>query len=391
MGECPAVGNPLYLDHASTAPPLPEALDAFAKASVSAFGNPGSAHQAGAEAARVLERSRKELKTAFGAEDFRVVWTSSGTESNHLAIQGLAKKAPKGVGRILFGAAEHPSARMAALALADQGFTVEELPVDGAGILQPETLEAALGEDVALVTVHWANNELGTLNSIAQLAALTRHLAPRAFFHTDAVQAVGKRPETLDSLGVDSAAVAAHKIGGVRGCAALLLASRSAEPEPMFLGGGQEGGLRSGTENVMGAAAFAAAATVRRAHLGEDPRVYLDRRRKLLDHLREAAPEMVVLGSEEESEIVGSILTAAFPGTRAANLLHHMEAEGVQVGSGSACNTDSPTISRVLVAAGVPEELALATLRFSLGGMETDEDLAKAASALEKARASLAV
>ena len=391
MGECPTVENPLYLDHASTAPPLPEALDAFAKASVSAFGNPGSVHQAGAEAARVLERSRKELKTAFGAEDFRVVWTSSGTESNHLAIQGLAKKTPKGVGRILFGAAEHPSARMAALALADQGFTVEELPVDGAGILQPETLEAALGEDVALVTVHWANNELGTLNPIAQLAALTRHLAPQAFFHTDAVQAVGKRPETLDSLGVDSAAVAAHKIGGVRGCAALLLASRSAEPEPMFLGGGQEGGLRSGTENVMGAAAFAAAATVRRAHLGEDPRVYLDRRRKLLNHLREAAPEMVVLGSEEESKIVGSILTVAFPGTRAVNLLHHMEAEGVQVGSGSACNTDSPTISRVLVAAGVPEELALATLRFSLGGMETDEDIAKAVSALEKARASLAV
>ena len=368
---------------------MPEAIEAFVKASAEAFANPGSPHQAGATAARWLQKSRNELKSAFGASGFRVIWPSSGTESNHLAIQGLAGNPRAGLDRILVGAAEHPSATMAAESLSKLGFSVEEIPVDRGGIIRPNALKEALSDNVALVTVQWANNELGSLNPLAELTQLTRTIAPRAIFHTDAVQAVGKRHEHLDALGVHAASVAAHKIGGVRGCAALFLSSHCPDPKPLFVGGGQEEGIRSGTENVMGAAAFSAAATARRKQLNEIPRVMLDLRRGLIAALKEAAPDMEVLGPEEENEIMGSILAAAFPGTRAANLIHHLEAEGIQVGSGSACNSDSPKVSRVQAAAGIPEELALSTLRFSLGGKETDEDLKKAAQALARARNAL--
>jgi cysteine desulfurase len=393
------VAEPLYLDHAATSPPSAAARRAFDEASAAAWANPGSLHAAGATAARALERARRQLRDGLGARAYRVIWTGTGTEANHLGTQGLARalrpraeSAGRRAGgaataRVLVGAAEHASGLHSAMALAAEGFVVETIPVDAGGVVRPAALSPMLGPDVALVSVQWANNELGSLNPIAELVSATRAAAPHAAFHCDAVQAAGKRVEPLDLLGADSASIAAHKLGGVRGCAALLLRDGVIDPEPMFVGGGHEDGLRSGTENVMGAAAFAAAVAARAQLLGADPRALAARRAALLERLRAVAPDLVVLGPVAEAEQLGSILAVAVPGVRAETFLHIMEAEGVYVGSGSACHAHGARTSRVLRAVGLAEELHDSVLRLSLCGSESQADLERAAAAFGKAAA----
>jgi cysteine desulfurase len=382
---------PLYLDHAATTPPLPEALEAFQRAVESGFANPGSLHQAGADAARMIEKARKSLKESLGARKYRVVWTATGTEGNHLGIQGLARAQREVVERnglkprVLVGALEHPSALLAAEALAEEGFVVETLAADGDGIIRPEVLEAALGEDVVLVTLQWANNEIGSVNPIQELVARTRHGAPNALFHSDAVQAVGKCSIALDRLGADSYSVAAHKLGGIRGCAAFLLREGCVEPKAQFVGGGHEGGLRSGTENTMGIAAFAAAAKVRRQWITADPMFLHKRRATLITGLRDVFPELVVLGPEDDSEILGAVLALAIPGIRAETFLHQLEALGVFVGSGSACNAHGHTESSILSAIGLRENLRNSVLRISLCGNENADDLKKTIDVFRRA------
>lgn len=398
LGQNEAV-EPLYLDHAATSPPLAAASAAFAAAERAAWANPGSLHRAGAAASLALERARREIARSLGAEGWKLVFTASGTESNQLGIQGVAralrKRVERGAGgasaRILVGGAEHPSSLLACEALAAEGFIVQRVPVDACGIARVAALAPLLGADVALVSLQWANNELGGLNPIAELAAATRRLAPRAAFHCDAVQAAGKRVEPLAALGADTIAVAAHKLGGVRGSAALLVRPGAALPQPTLPGGGQEGGLRSGTENVMGAAAFAAAAIWRAELLRREPRALLDRRQALLERLREAAPDLVEVGAPRAEELLGSILTIALPGARARTVLTALDAEGVQVGSGSACHGSGTAVSPVLEAIGLAPALRGSVLRFSLAGTETAEDCARAAAALQAARAKAVV
>lgn len=379
----------LYLDHAATAPPLPCAMQALEAAARDAYANPGSLHGLGAQAARALLDARAELKRAFGARNYRVILSSTGTEANDLGIRGAARavrsKVERASGkpaRILVSNTEHPCSLLPARALAAEGFVVEELAADTAGVVRTSTLREALGEDVALISLHWANNELGSLLPIAELVQLARQHAPHAHFHTDAVQAAGKRSESFDSLGADSIAIAAHKFGGVRGCAALFLREGATEPLPLNLGGGHEGGLRSGTENVMGAAAMAAAASYRAEHLRADARRYLDRRARLLEVLRQAAPHCVVVGPQEEADCLGSILSVAFPGAVAETLLHMLEAEGIACGSGSACSSHGHTESAILNAIALPQELRNSVLRFSLDGSESDAQIDSIGSAL---------
>ena len=379
----------LYLDHAATAPPLPEALAAFEVAAREAYANPGSLHALGARAARALVEARADLKRAFGARDYRVVLTATGTEANDLGIRGMARavrgKVERASGepaRVLVSNIEHPCSLLPARALASEGFVVEELAADAAGVVRTEALVERLGDDVALVSLHWANNELGSLLPLAELVQATRQHAPHACFHSDAVQAAGKRCESFDSLGADSIAIAAHKFGGLRGCAALFLREGSPEPQAMSIGGGHEGGLRSGTENVMGAVAMAAAAKHRAESLRVEPRRYLDRRARLLDALRAVAPDCEVVGPQDEADCLGSILSVAFPKAVAETLLHMLEVEGIACGSGSACSSHGHTESAILNAIALPQELRNSVLRFSLDGSESKEQLESVGAAL---------
>ncbi|HEX9793215.1 MAG TPA: aminotransferase class V-fold PLP-dependent enzyme, partial [Planctomycetota bacterium] len=310
----------------------------------------------------------------------------------HLGIQGLARRVRGRVERaaggkpprILVGAAEHPSAAQAAIALRDEGFVLASIPVDAAGLIRAQALQPLLGPDVALVVVQWANNELGGVNPIADLVGLVRNLAPHAAFHVDAVQGAGKLPTPISALGADSLAVAAHKIGGVRGCAALLLHPDAADPVPQMSGGGHEAGLRSGTENVAGAAAFAVASRVRSERLRENPRRYVERQDALLAAMRGVAPDLVLLGPGSPAERLGSIVSVAFPGAPAETLLHALEVRGVQVGSGSACSSHGHSESSVLAATGLAPLLRSSVIRFSLDGSESATDFARVAAALEE-------
>ncbi|MHC4822723.1 MAG: cysteine desulfurase family protein [Planctomycetota bacterium] len=387
--------TPLYLDHAATTPPLPEALEAFQEACKVGFANPGSLHQAGADAARIVDKARKSLRKSFGAQNYRVVWTSTGTEGNHLGIQGLARvqrsaaarycKAQNLPPRVLVGAVEHPSSLLAAHALVAEGFLVQEVPSDTRGIITADALRPMLGEDVVMVSIQWANNEIGSVQPVQELVGLVRNLAPHAKVHCDAVQAVGKLPTALDRLDADSYSVAAHKLGGVRGCAAFLLKEGCVEPDPLFVGGGHEGGLRSGTENTMGIAAFAAAAKARREWMTEDPEFLSSRRAKLLELLREVVPDLVVLGPEDPADQLGAVLSIAIPGIRAETFLHMLEADGVLVGSGSACHAHGHTESPVLTAIQLPSELTNSVLRLSFCGQETEAQLQRTATAIHQA------
>jgi len=378
---------PLYLDHAATTPPLPVALTAFQQAVEEAYANPGSLHAAGAKAARVVESSRRQLTRALGADGYRVIWTATGTESNHLGIQGLARvlagpvRRAGATPRLLVAATEHPSALEAARALEAEDFRVDVLPVDAQGLLAPETLADAADAAVVLAVVHLANNEIGTVQAIAPLVAALRSKAPAAMFHCDAVQAAGKLPMPLAMTRADSLAIAAHKFGGIRGTAALLLRDGAPEPQPLFRGGGHEGGLRSGTENTMGIAAMAAAAKWRAEALAQDAQMFYRRRATLLQGLREVFPDLVVLGPEAEASCLGAVLSIALPGQRAEPFLHRLEQHGIFVGSGSACNNHGHSESAVLQAIGLPQELGNSVLRMSLSGMETDADLQRVVTA----------
>jgi len=385
------VETPLYLDHAATTPPLQVALDAFSAAVETAYANPGSLHQAGATAARSVERSRRALQRAFGAAQYRVIWTATGTESNHLGIQGMARavrgRFPAVTPRILVGAIEHPSSSAAAKVLEKEGFRVEIIPVDARGIVTAAALGPMLAEDVAMISVQWANNEIGALNPIAELVSLVRNKAPKAIFHCDAIQAVGKCSTALDALGADCFAVAAHKLGGLRGCAAFLLREGSPLPQPLFVGGGHEGGLRSGTENTMGIAAFAAAAKARRELMLAEPPFLHSRRQALLTGLREYFPDLTVLGPEQTAEQLGAVLAIALPGIRAETFLHILESNGVYVGSGSACNTHGHSESAVLAAINLAPDLRNSVLRISFSGYETAADVRKTIAAFVKSAA----
>ncbi|PCH83060.1 MAG: hypothetical protein COB96_01215 [Planctomycetota bacterium] len=389
------MSSPLYLDHASTTPPLKEALEAFCKVAGEHFANPGSLHQPGTSAAASLRHWRGRLATAFGLDDWEVILTASGTESDHLGVNGMARaiggtessgtnsRRPR---RVLIGAAEHPAVHDNAMALREEGFDIDLVPVDPGGVVRPHELEPMLDQDVALVAVQWANNELGGINPIAELVALCRNLAPQAAFHVDAVQAAGKVNQDLCDLAADSIAVAAHKIGGVRGAAALFLRPGGPRPKPFLLGGGHEGGLRSATENLSGLAAFATAAEIRRARLHQDCELYHRRRDQLLDALRVVFPDCIVLGPKKREEIQGSILTVAFPGEIAEPLLHRLDQAGIQCGSGSACSAHGTTESPILAAINLDPQLRNSILRFSLDGTEKEEDLRRVAQILVVAR-----
>lgn len=375
----------LYLDHAATTPPCPEAVDAFLEVCREKWGNPSSLHKSGADASRALERARMLLAAAFGAEESRVVWTASGTESNHLAIQGMARAAAGRGRHILIGAAEHPSVRGAVEALTAEEFEVETVPTDGEGVVSPATLASALRVDTVLVSLQWANNELGSVNDIAALVAATRAHAPQAAFHTDAVQAVGKLPDPLDDLGADAVSVAAHKLGGVRGTAALLLRNHEANLEPLLRGGGQEGGLRAGTEHVAGAVAFAVAAQQRAERIAAEPDRYLRRRALLSELIQVAMPDCRLLAPSARP--LGAILALALPGLPAEPLLHHLAAEGILASAGSACHAGGHQSSPVLSAIGLDSSLHNSVLRFSFSGNESEADITRTAAALQAAAA----
>ncbi|MEI2785151.1 MAG: cysteine desulfurase family protein [Candidatus Nanopelagicales bacterium] len=357
-----------YLDYAATAPLRPEALAAMQR-QWSQVGNPSSLHTAGRAARRVVEESREQIAALIAAKPADIVFTSGGTEADNLGLKGIAMASSKR--RLLVGAAEHHAVLDPAAALAGQGFQVDYLPVDALGRIDVDYLADALSDDVALVAVMWANNEVGTIQPIDEVARLCRrHHVP---LHSDAVQVLGQLD--LDVSGVTSVAISAHKVGGPVGVGALVL-DRNQAVSPLLHGGGQERDVRSGTVDAAGIAGFAAALAAPKV----DVRPLRD---DLIRQVMVTVPDAVLNGDPVER--LPNNAHFSFPGCPGDALLMLLDAQGVAVSTGSACTAGIPQPSHVLMAMGADEDLAGSSLRFSLGWASSQSDVDALAAALPQA------
>ncbi|WP_326644099.1 cysteine desulfurase [Streptosporangium sp. NBC_01755] len=378
-----------YLDHAATTPMLPEAIEAMT-VQLGQVGNASSLHAAGRRTRQVVEESRETIAAALGARPSEVVFTAGGTEADNLAIKGLYwARRVGGADRILISAVEHHAALDPAHWLSDhQGATVELLDVDEFGRVHPQTLREAIERDpdsVALVSVMWANNEVGTVQPVHALAEVAReHGVP---FHTDAVQAVGQLPVLFADSGIDGLTLSGHKVGGPMGVGALLLA-RGVDPVPVLHGGGQERDVRSGTLDAPAIAGFAMAVRAAVARQAETSARLVALRDDLIRRVREAVPD-VILNGDPVNRLPGNA-HFSFPGCEGDALLMLLDAKGVECSTGSACSAGVAQPSHVLLAMGADGFRARGSLRFSLGHTSTEADVDRLAEiiglAVERAR-----
>jgi cysteine desulfurase len=368
--------TPVYLDHAATTPVRPEVLEAMLPyLSADAFGNPSSAHRFGRTARAGLEQARREVAEAVGAEPNQVIFTSGGTEADNLAIVGAALAARDRGGRMcaVVSAIEHKAILAAAHAVCHLGGEEEILPVDSAGIVDLDALDRALERHPAVVSVMWVNNETGAIQPVHEIAR--RCSAAKVPYHCDAVQALGKVPVHMDELPCTLLTISGHKIGAPKGIGALIVRDRAAV-EAIIHGGGQQFGIRPGTENVAGAAALGCAARLAALEQPATAERLTRLRDDLAARLRAAVPEAVV--HSEGTARAPQTLSLGVPGADAEAMLMHLDMAGIAVSGGSACSTGAAEPSHVLVAMGVPRELALGTLRFSLGHDTTEADIDRA-------------
>ncbi|MET8947518.1 cysteine desulfurase family protein [Streptomyces sp. NPDC004542] len=381
-----------YLDHAATTPMLPEAAEALT-AQLSITGNASSLHASGRKARRTVEESRETLADALGARPSEVVFTSGGTEADNLAVKGLywaRSDADPARTRVLASPVEHHAVLDAVHWLGEhEGATVEYLPVDSHGRVHPEALREAIARnpaDVALATVMWANNEIGTVLPVRELAAIAGEFGIP--LHADAVQAFGQVPVDFAASGLAAMTVSGHKIGGPYGIGALLL-GREWAPVPVLHGGGQERHVRSGTLDVPAVASFAVA-----GRLAAERREWFAReigalRDALIEAVRTAVPDAVLGGDPVDRLPANAHFT--FPGCEGDSLLLLLDAQGIECSTGSACTAGVAQPSHVLLATGTDPDLARGTLRFSLGHTSTEADVEAVAKAIgpavERARA----
>ncbi len=381
-----------YLDHAATTPMLPEAVEALA-AHLSVTGNASSLHASGRRARRTVEESRETLAEALGARPSEVVLTSGGTEADNLAVKGLywsRRDADPARTRVLASPVEHHAVLDAVHWLGEhEGATVEYLPVDEYGRVHPEALREAIArnpDDVALATVMWANNEIGTVMPVRELAETAAEFGIP--LHAEAVQAFGQLDVDFAASGLAAMTVSGHKIGGPYGIGALIL-GRDHTPVPVLHGGGQERQVRSGTLDVPATASFAVA-----GRLAAEQREWFAReigalRDDLVEAVRAAVPD-AILGGDPVDRLPANA-HFMFPGCEGDSLLLLLDAQGIECSTGSACTAGVAQPSHVLLATGTDPDLARGTLRFSLGHTSTEADieaLAKAIGpAVERARA----
>jgi cysteine desulfurase len=376
----------IYLDNAATTQPHPAVVEAMSRALGEEWGNPSSLHRRGLAAERLVREARAAVAGTLDAAPEEIVFTSGGTESNNLALRGVARLA--GGRHIVATAIEHSSVLTPLRRLAEEGYEVTELPVDGDGRVSADRVAGALRPDTILVSVMAVNNELGTVQPLEEIGRVIRRHAGSGrpvYFHSDAVQGWGKMAVRPRAWGVDLLSISAHKVHGPKGAGALYI-RKGIRLAPQLGGGDQEGAVRPGTENVPGIAGLGAAARL----LSSDLTEVAARLTALRDRLRErlvAIPDVRINTPAEGA--APHILNASFPGVRGETLLHRLEMDGIYTSTGSACHSHDPRPSHVLLAIGLAQELCTSSLRFSLGRFTTAEEVDAAAAAVAQAVAEL--
>lgn len=373
----------VYLDHASTTPMLPEAVAAMT-AELVKVGNPSSLHGSGRKARRGIEDARETIAAAVCAKPMDVVFTSGGTEANNIAIKGLfwarKKENPK-FNRVLISAIEHHAVLDPAVWLGEhENAEVVILPVSKNGILDPQTLRESIeenSEDVALISIMWANNEVGTIQPIKELSEIAAEY--QIPFHSDAVQAMAYLPIDLSKANVSALTITGHKLGGPQGVGALIVKS-DVRLEPISHGGGQERDVRSGTLDAPAIAGFASAISVLVSQRERRSLRIKILRDEAIKRIKEVAPGAIVNG-DLENRLPGNI-HISFPDCEGDALLMLLDAHGVECSTGSACSAGIPQPSHVLLAMGRDEKTAKSSLRFSLGHSSTIDDIEELIAAL---------
>lgn len=359
--------NHVYFDHNATTQIDARVLDAMLPWMSAQSGNPSSRHQFGRSAREAVAQAREQVARACGAQASQVVFTASGTEANNLAIKGLANYVPQG--QILSSAVEHPCVTRSAMAMRAQGHVAHSIPVDSNGKVDRAEMKAQLNQPTSLVSVMLANNETGVLQDVAELADIAR--AHGSLMHTDAVQALGKIALNFNDLNVHAMTVSSHKLHGPQGAAALILDKR-VDIQPLLHGGGQERGLRSGTENVAAIVGFGLACELASQQMAD----YQDHTLRLRTQLETGLVAMNATIFGAQSKRLSNTSFFAVDSIEGETLVVALDRKGYAVASGSACSSDSTEPSAVLLAMGVQEELARGAVRLSLGTQNSTQQVA---------------
>jgi cysteine desulfurase len=371
----PARPDVIYLDHNATTPVAPEVLEAMLPYLTQQYGNPSSDHSLGHHAHQAIEDAREQVASLIGAAPAEIVFTSGGTESNNLAIRGSTAAGDATRHRIVTSTVEHPATARPCDLLESQGWTVTRLPVTGSGTLDSETVIQALDTDVALLTVMLAQNETGAIMPVSAAAAAAREFG--IITHTDAAQAIGKIHVNVDTLGIDLLSIAGHKCYAPKGIGALYV-RRGTPMQPVLLGADQERGLRPGTENVASIVGLGAACHLAQTRPVPEEQRLQDLRDQLWQTLVDSIPGLVRHTPEDNT--LPNTLMVSFPGVLGRDVLAN--ADGVAASTGSACHSGLDAPSGTLLAMGVPPDIALGSVRLSLGHDTTPADIAPAADIL---------
>jgi cysteine desulfurase len=370
----------IYLDHNATTPVDPSVVDAMMEALAGTFGNPSSVHYFGQQAKTRVDDARGAVAALIGAEPSEIVFTSGGTEADNFAIRGAAEALEAGGRRQLIASGiEHEAVINTVKALARRGWNTTMLPVDETGVVSPDRLREAISAETALVSLMHANNEIGTIQPVSELAAIAHEHG--ALFHTDAVQSVGKIPVDVRGLGGDLLSMSAHKFYGPKGVGALWI-KRGTRLVPLVTGGKHERGRRAGTENSPGIVGMGAAAALARRMLADEGPRLAALRDRLEQQVLASVPGTAVNGAPDRR--VPNTTNISFERVEAESLLIALDLEGIAVSTGSACSSGTLEPSHVLRAMGLPTHRTQNSIRFSLGTATTDEHIDRVAAVLPR-------
>lgn len=360
----------IYMDNSATTPVRKEVVEEMIPYLTENFGNPSSIYDLGKTSKHAVEKARKRVAYAIGAEENEIYFTSGGTESDNWAIKGIAFANRNKGKHIITSSIEHHAVLHACKWLEGQGFEVTYLPVDKYGMVSPEDLKNAIRDDTILISIMLANNEIGTIQPVDEIGKIARE--NRIYFHTDAVQAIGHVPIDVQKMNIDLLSLSGHKFQGPKGCGALYI-RKGTKIETLLHGGAQERNRRAGTENVPAIAGLGKAIELAVGEIGESDKTLLEMRERLIKDLLRKIPKTHLNGHPIKR--LANNVNVTFEYIEGESLLLLLNAKGVFASTGSACNSSSLEPSHVLTACGVPHEIVHGSLRLSLGKMNTQEDV----------------
>lgn len=367
----------IYLDNSATTFPYREVRALTDKIQHEAYGNPSSMHEMGLRAEKIIRAARRQVAALFDGREKSVIFTSGGTEANNLAVKGAAYQYKNRGRHLVTSTIEHPSVLNCFRYLEEKGFIVSYLPVDSSGLVDPEELEKLVGKETVLVSIMHINNEIGSIQPLEACGRAIKAKNPATIFHIDAVQSFGRLPLEPAKWQADLISCSAHKVHGPRGAGGLWLKEGKAL-QPLLHGGGQEGGLRSGTENTAAIAGFGLAAAICKENSLNKASELQELKNVFLDELLKRDVNFHVNGPRPDRG-APHILNISFPGTSAEILLHSLEGENIYVSAGSACHSRRPELSHVLEAISLEKGLVESALRFSFSLFNQKDDVVKAA------------